>query len=218
MYFSESEENYIKEIYHIQAVQGTVSTNALAGALGARAASVTEMLKKLQKKKLINYKPYKNFSLTELGNRIALEVVRKHRLWEYFLVHKLGFSWHEVHDIAEEMEHVSSRELIQRLDHYLGSPAFDPHGDPIPDKNGKLKAVKQNRLTDVPLRKWVIVNALKEQGGNMHQLLKHYDIHIGTRLKVNKRFDFDSSLEIKMDKLPPAIISGEVAKNIYCTI
>jgi len=216
MKFSESEENYIKSIYHLQANTGAVSATLLAASVKTTAASVTDMLKKLQAKKMVNYKPYKNFTLTEQGNKLALEVIRKHRLWEFFLVNKLGFEWDEVHAIAEELEHISSKELIQRLDQFLGHPCFDPHGDPIPDKNGKMKALPQESMIDLVIRKMASVSSIKDQGKQMRDVLKHYHIQIGTKLKVTKRFDFDGSVEIKIDKQPAAILSAQVAKNIYC--
>lgn len=216
--YTESEENYIKSIYHLHVPGEGVSASTLAGHTNTRAASVTEMLKKLHRKKIINYRPYRNFSLTEIGNRVALDIIRKHRLWEYFLVHKLGFQWDEVHEIAEELEHIESKELVQKLDHYLNYPSFDPHGDPIPDKNGKMKNIRQTCLADIPEKKSVTVNAITEQSSAMHQLLRHFSIGIGTKLKVTRHFAFDGSVEIKIDKLPAVVLSAQVATNIFCTI
>ena len=143
MNFTASEENYIKSIYHLQQGTGTVNTNSLAAEMRTRPASVTDMLKKLKAKKLLQYERYRGFKLSEPGKKVALDVVRKHRLWEYFLVEKLKFDWDKVHPIAEELEHINSIELIQRLDKFLGNPSFDPHGDPIPDKNGKIPVLNQ---------------------------------------------------------------------------
>ena len=151
MNFSISEENYIKGIYHLQTQGGLVTTNALAKELNTKAASVTDMLKKLKAKKILQYERYHGFKLNDNGNKIALIIIRKHRLWEYFLVAKLGFDWDKVHAIAEELEHVSSAELIKRLDTYLGAPKIDPHGDPIPDINGKLPVIKQINLYGLPV-------------------------------------------------------------------
>jgi len=218
MKFSSSEENYIKAIYHLQRSSGAVSSTMLAGAVNTTAASVTDMLKKLNLKKLINYKPYKDFTLTSTGNKVALEVIRKHRLWEYFLVHKLGFEWDKVHDIAEELEHISSKELVLKLDEYLGNPEFDPHGDPIPDKNGKIITRKQLSLNELDVRKTYTVSAIKDQGSSMLELLDYYKVKIGTRIRLNKVFEYDGSVEIKIEKEPVTILSTEVAKNIYCFI
>ena len=137
---SRAEENYLKAIFKLSEKNSdNVFTNDIALMLRTKAASVTDMLTKLHAKKIVDYQRYKNFTLTDTGNKLALEIIRKHRLWEFFLVNKLGFQWDQVHDIAEELEHISSKELVTKLDNYLDYPSFDPHGDPIPDKNGKLK-------------------------------------------------------------------------------
>ena len=136
-----TEENYIKAIYHLQRTHDKVSTTLLSAEMNTRPASVTDMLKKLRAKRIVHYQRYKGFTLTELGNKTALVVVRKHRLWEYFLVNKLGFEWDEVHNVAEELEHITSSELVVRLDNFLGNPEFDPHGDPIPDNKGKTRSI-----------------------------------------------------------------------------
>jgi DtxR family Mn-dependent transcriptional regulator len=196
MRYSVSEENYIKNIFNLQQANDTVSTTMLAAAVNTKAASVTDMLKKLYVKKIINYKPYKNFTLTDTGNKIALDIIRKHRLWEYFLVNKLGMKW----------------------DEYLGHPCFDPHGDPIPDKNGKIRVVKQSDIATLPLKKILTVSSIKDQSVKMLDLLKHYHIRIGTKLKINRKFEFDGSVEIKVEKYPATILSEQVAKNIFCTV
>jgi DtxR family transcriptional regulator, Mn-dependent transcriptional regulator len=218
MNFSESEENYIKSIYHLQTLHERVNAGMLATSVNTKAASVTDMLKKLEKKKLLHYKPYKSFQLTETGKKIALQVIRKHRLWEFFLVNNLGFSWDEVHDIAEELEHINSSKLITKLDEYLGHPEFDPHGDPIPDSKGKMAEPKQQSLAELPLKKTAVVSFIKDQRDTMMQLLTHYGISMGTKLKVTRRFEFDGSIEIKINQMAPAILSKEVAANIYCGI
>src|ERR1700744_6299516 len=155
MTISASKENHLKAIFHLQQEQGLVTTNALAAALNTRPASVTDMLKKLKEQKLLNYERYKGFKLTTEGRKAALQIIRKHRLWEYFLVKKLQFGWDEVHEIAEELEHISSRELIDRLDAFLGFPENDPHGDPIPDSQGRLQIRRQLSLSQLPLGKIV---------------------------------------------------------------
>ncbi len=214
MNFSVSEENYIKGIYHLQQDAGSVNTNALAGHLQTRAASVTDMLKKLSAKKLLHYRRYKGFTLNERGTRAALAIVRRHRLWEYFLVEKLGFDWDKVHDIAEELEHVSGDELITRLGDFLGNPQTDPHGDPIPDRDGKLPVIPQMNLVMIPLNKQLTVSAVSDQSPAMLELMNHYGISIGTRIKINKHFAFDGSMEITVNR-QHCIISGQVAKNIF---
>ena len=215
MSFTTSEENYIKRIYHLQQETGLVNTNSLAAEMQTRAASVTDMLKKLKGKKLLQYEKYKGFKLNEAGKKAALDVVRKHRLWEYFLVEHLKFDWDKVHPIAEQLEHISSEELVQRLDNFLGNPLFDPHGDPIPDKNGKIPVIKQQSLAEIPFKKNVTVSSVSNQTAQMLDMLKHYHISLGTQLIVLKRFEFDGSLEIKVIKQNACIISEQVAKNVF---
>lgn len=215
MNFSVSEENYIKSIYHLQQQTDTVSTNSLANELQTKAASVTDMLKKLQLKQLLEYEKYKGFRLNATGYKVALNIVRRHRLWEYFLVTKLGFEWDEVHEIAEELEHVSSPELIRKLDNFLNFPQTDPHGDPIPDIHGKLPVIRQLSIAEIGVNKKGIVSSVANQSPEMLDLLKHYHVGIGTVLRVNRRFDFDRSVEIKVLKQPPCVISEQVAKNIF---
>ena len=215
MNFTTSEENYIKSIYHLQQETGMVNTNSLAAEMQTRAASVTDMLKKLKSKKLLQYERYKGFRLNENGEKAALDVVRKHRLWEYFLAEKLKFDWDKVHSIAEHLEHISSEELIQRLDNFLGNPSFDPHGDPIPDRHGKIPVINQQSLSDIPLKKTVTVSSVSNQTAQMLEMLKHYDIALGTQLTVLKKFEFDGSLEIKVLKQSACIISEQVAKNVF---
>jgi DtxR family Mn-dependent transcriptional regulator len=219
MNLSRSEENYLKSIYHLQinssASKNSVNTNALAKHLNTKPASVTDMLKKLKLKKLIQYERYYGFKLNENGTQTALNIIRRHRLWEFFLVSKLGFEWDKVHIIAEELEHVSSIELIKKLDTYLGNPKIDPHGDPIPDVNGKLPSIKQISLLELQLKKNAIVSSVGDQSDPMLELLKHYGIGIGSQIKINILFEFDKSLEIKLPKQPACIISEQVAKNIF---
>ena len=213
--YSTSEENYIKAIFHLQDDDRTVTTNELARELNTKPASVTDMMKKLKAKKLLNYQPYQGFRLNQDGNKVALGIIRRHRLWEYFLAEKLKFTWDEVHEVAEDLEHVSSKKLIDKLDEFLGFPRFDPHGDPIPDTNGKIKASTQICLTEVALNKPVIISHVADQSTEMLDLLKHKNIQIGTRLEVKKKFDFDKSIEIRIRSLPPFAISEKLAINLF---
>lgn len=213
--FSTSEENYIKAIFHLQQEEGTVTTNELARELKTRPASVTDMMKKLKSKKLLHYEAYQGFRLSNEGKKVALNIIRRHRLWEYFLAEKLKFTWDEVHEVAEDLEHVSNRKLIDKLDEFLGFPRVDPHGDPIPDQEGKIETSRQVCLCDLPLNKLAMVSHVSDQSTEILELLKHKKIGIGTRLEVKKKFDFDQSLEIKTGRQPVFAISDQLAKNIF---
>jgi DtxR family Mn-dependent transcriptional regulator len=215
MKLSESEENYIKSIYTLQEKTGKVNTNSLAKFLNTSAASITDMLKKLKLKKVLEYKRYYGFHLNEAGKKEALKIIRRHRLWEFFLVSKLGMEWEKVHDIAEEFEHVSSLELINKLDTYLGNPKIDPHGDPIPDESGNIQVLKQIVLREFPVNKNAVVSSVSNQTPEMMEMLNHYNIGIGSHVKILKSFGFDGSLEIKIARKPECIISGIVAQNIF---
>lgn len=220
--YSTSEENYIKAIFHLQSEDGNVTTNELADRLHTQPASITDMMKKLKTRKLVHYQPYRGFRLTAEGRKVALGIIRRHRLWEYFLAEKLKFSWGEVHDVAEHLEHVSSKKLIDKLDEFLHYPKFDPHGDPIPDTNGKMQNSKQISLADWPLNKPAIVCQVISQSTGLLELLQHKKISIGTTLVVKKRFSYDESVEIKILRQPaspagrlPITISGQLAKIIF---
>jgi DtxR family transcriptional regulator, Mn-dependent transcriptional regulator len=217
MKVSASKENYIKAIYHLQDEEGVVTTNALAKELDTRAASVTDMLKKLKSQKLLLYEKYQGFRLSPEGRKVALQIVRKHRLWELFLVEKLRFGWEEVHEVAEELEHISSRKLIDRLDEFLGFPKSDPHGDPIPDGSGKLPVKKLISLLELKLNFPAVVSNISDQSSEMLELLSHKGIALGTKLEVKKKFSFDNSLELKVRSQPAITISESVAKNIFVT-
>jgi len=216
--YSTSEENYIKAIYHLRGAQNTVTTNELAEKLNTKPASVTDMMKKLKAKRLLHYQPYQGFRLSSEGKKVALDIIRRHRLWEYFLAEKLKFKWDEVHVVAEDLEHVSSKKLIDKLDEYLGYPKFDPHGDPIPDSLGKMEFNQQLTLSELPLNKAAEVCRVINQSEEMLELLQHKKISIGTKLEVKKRFSFDHSIEIKLKQQAAFSISDELAKNIFVTL
>lgn len=212
--YSSSKENYLKAIFHLQQEQETVTTNALAEALQTRPASVTDMLKKLKSQKLLQYEKYYGVKLTAEGKKVALHIIRKHRLWELFLVEKLHFGWEEVHEIAEELEHISSKKLVDQLEIFLEYPQCDPHGDPIPDINGKMPSLQQLAVTDLPINSIAVVNGISDQSQDMLELLKHKNIHIGTRIEVKKRFGVDGSVELKLRSQQPVTVSEHVAKNL----
>ncbi|MBC7720412.1 MAG: metal-dependent transcriptional regulator, partial [Pedobacter sp.] len=176
---------------------------------------VTDMLKKLNAKKILNYEKYQGFTLSGEGNKIALTIVRKHRLWEYFLVEKLQFGWDEVHEVAEELEHISSKKLVEKLDAFLERPKFDPHGDPIPDVNGKMTVQPQINLTYLPHNVLVEVTAVGSQSTELLELLKHKKIAIGTRIIIKKKFLFDNSIEIKIQNQATFAISQQLAQALF---
>ncbi len=213
--FSVTEENYIKMIFHLQQADQNVSTNEVAAGLNTAPASVTDMLKKLKNKKIVNYEKYHGFSLSPEGKRIALGIVRKHRLWEYFLVEKLQFGWDEVHEIAEELEHISSKKLVEQLDIFLNYPKFDPHGDPIPDHNGRMEVQPQICLIDLPVNQAAEVTSVASQSVELLELLRHKKIVIGTLLEVKKQFLFDHSIEIKIKNQAAFTISQQVAQALF---
>jgi DtxR family Mn-dependent transcriptional regulator len=216
--YSVSEENYLKAIYHLQQKDSRVTTNELAAELRTRPASVTDMMKKLKAKKLLNYEPYQGFRLTTEGKKVALGIIRRHRLWEYFLAEKLKFAWDEVHEVAEQLEHVSSKKLVDKLDEYLGFPRTDPHGDPIPGPDGKIEAARQVPLINLPLHQPAIVCQVAGQSAEMLELLKQKKIGIGTRIEVKKKSGFDQSLEIKIRSLPVFTITEKLAQNIFVKV
>lgn len=213
-----AEENYLKSVYHLQQHSSIVNTNALAQHLDTKPSSVTDMLKKLHSKKLLNYEPYKGFYLNKEGTKAALATIRKHRLWELFLVNKLDFGWDEVHEVAEQLEHINSKKLIDRLDAFLDYPGFDPHGDPIPDSNGKITYQDQVRLSDLPINQPAAICSVASQSAELFDFLRKKYIQIGTVIEVKARISFDNSLEIKIKNHSTIHISEQVANILHVKI
>ena len=213
-----SEENYLKAIYHL-GNQGddAVSTNAIAEQIDTKASSVTDMIKKLAEKELANYIKYQGVSLTETGRLTARSVIRKHRLWETFLVNKLNFSWHEVHDIAEQLEHIKSEKLIDKLDDYLENPTHDPHGDPIPDKNGNYTKIKSKSILDIETGSQGVLSSVKDSSKTFLKYLNKNELALGDTIKVIDFEPFDDSFTIET-KSRTMTISREVAENLYLSI
>ena len=210
-----SEENYIKVIYHISLVAPKgVSTNAIAGMLDTKASSVTDMLKKLAEKDFVSYQKYQGVTLTEKGSLAAKMIVRKHSLWEVFLVEKLNFSWDEVHEIAEELEHIKSEVLINKLDEFLGFPSFDPHGDPIPDGQGIIKKIEKHLLSDAEVNKDYKCIGVKDSSTDFLKYLDKQKIALGSVLKIVEREEFDETLTIAIDG-KRTTISNKIASNLY---
>ena len=213
-----SEENYLKAIYHL-GKQGaiTVSTNAIAEQMDSKASSVTDMVKKLAEKNLANYVKYKGVSLTKKGRLTAATVVRKHRLWELFLVDKLNFSWDEVHDVAEQLEHIKSEKLIDELDAFLNFPKADPHGDPIPDKDGNITKTEKILLSQIEPATMCICVGVKNSSKAFLQYLNKLKMTIGSPIEVIDKESFDQSVVIKLhDK--KMNISAMTANNLYVKI
>ena len=214
MNLSIAEENYVKSIYKLQEGDAVVTTNALAYELDTKPASVTDMARKLKEKQLIDYEKYKGIALSAEGRKAALQIVRRHRLWECFLVDKLAFSWEEVHELAEELEHVRSEKLTNRLSEYLGNPVIDPHGDPIPDANGKLAKPRPQTSLDQASAKRLVVTAVTDQSTALLAFLNAKSIKLGTQLEIIAHYEYDNSIEIKVKQQPAITISEQVAKNI----
>jgi DtxR family Mn-dependent transcriptional regulator len=214
-----TEENYIKAIYKLLENEETesINTNAIAEKINIKAASVTDMLKKLSTKKLINYTKYKGVSLTTKGEKLALNIIRKHRLWEMFLVEKLEFKWDEVHDVAEQLEHIDSEKLIEQLDSFLGYPKVDPHGDPIPDSKGNIIATKSVMLSKALSSNTYHMTGVVDHSPVFLKYLEKTGLTLGCEIKVNDIVEFDNSLNITVNKQTKIFISNEVAKNILVT-
>ena len=213
-----SEENYLKAIYHLGKLGSiAVSTNAIAEKIDTKASSVTDMLKKLADKNLVNYKKYQGVNLTEEGRLTAASVIRKHRLWEVFLVDKLNFSWDEVHDVAEQLEHIKSEKLINELDSFLAFPTEDPHGDPIPDREGNLNKSQKIFLSQVNQSVNCSCVGVKDSSDNFLKYLDKNSIAIGTDIKIMNKESFDESMTIKIND-SDLTISKETANNIYVKI
>lgn len=210
-----AEENYLKTIYHLSnGGKNDVSTNAIAEDLNTKAASVTDMIKKLAAKEVITYKKYKGVNISEKGEKAALLVIRKHRLWEVFLVNKLKFNWDEVHEVAEQLEHIKSPLLIKRLDEFLGYPKFDPHGDPIPDEHGEFKSKPRTPLSTMEIEGSGILVAVKDSSSPFLKYMDKIGAYIGAKIKITDKVEFDGSVEIKIDDKKTVFISKEVSKNI----
>ena len=213
--FSFSEENYLLAIYHLERkFPAGVSTNALAEEMETKASSVTDMIKKLSEKKLVNYKKYQGFKLSELGMKTAVSVIRKHRLWEFFLVEKLDFSWDEVHEVAEQLEHIKSEKLIRELDRFLGFPKSDPHGDPIPDAEGNFTVFNKVLLSDLKKGGTGIFVGVKDSSTTFLQFLDKRNIALGSEIEIIEKEPFDQSVLIKIND-QELRVSNLISGNIY---
>ena len=197
---TKSEEDYLKCLYHLQQGKKSVSTNEIANYLSMKPSSVSDMLKKLAEKKCVDYLKYKGSLLTKKGELIALSIIRKHRLWETFLVNKLGFSWSKVHNIAEQLEHVNSEELIDKLDHFLAYPQIDPHGDPIPQKNGTIAKLNQKLLSELKNGEEGVITGIKKGTPSLLNFLDQKNIKLGDQIQLISILEFDQSAEVIIHK------------------
>jgi len=213
--FTQSEENYLKAIFHLQqAVEGGISTSSLSEKLNTKAASVTEMIKRLADKELVDYQKYYGVQLTDTGRNHALLIVRKHRLWEYFLVERLNFNWDEVHEVAEQLEHIKSPKLVEELDAFLGRPEYDPHGDPIPDAEGNLPKSPKKKLSQLQKGDRGICKGFNDNSSAFLQYVAKQDIGLDTPIEVVNIESFDQSMTVLVDK-KEVLLSKTATDNIY---
>jgi len=209
-----SEENYLKAIFNLAAGGEKISVTAIADALSNNPASVVDMVRKLSEKELIDYNKKVGVKMTPFGEKTALSIVRKHRLWEVFLKEKLHYTWDEVHDIAEQLEHVHHHDLADRLDEFLGYPRYDPHGDPIPQANGKMAKPFRTTLADLEEHATCQVFAVKDTSNTFLQYLQKLGIEIGTRLELLEKIPFDDSMIICIDGQTKTTVSQKFAEYV----
>jgi DtxR family Mn-dependent transcriptional regulator len=219
MLISSSEENYLKAIFKIgEKADKSVTTNSVAAAMNTTAASVTDMIKRLAEKRLVVYEKYHGVHLTAEGSRLATVLIRKHRLWEVFLVDKLGFSWDEVHELAEQLEHVQGDALIHRLDAYLAFPKFDPHGDPIPDAEGRWAVRQQVVLAGLPPGASGLVTGVLDHSTAFLQYLGKLGLTLGVPITLLERMEYDHSVSIETNREQNLVLSEKVAANLLITM
>lgn len=211
---SESEENYIKALYHLGGEQA-VGNGDLAQRVGAKGSSVTQAVKRLANKDLVEVIPYKGVKLTERGVALAKHILRKHRLWETFLVEKLGFGWEEVHPIAEQLEHVQSPKMVERLAEFLGSPIHDPHGDPIPQSDGVIPPTLGKPLQQFSMSERLRVVRVEDAGPDFFTQLDSLEIKLGSEFTIESISNFDSSIELKSVDGTAFWLSHSMSSNIY---
>jgi DtxR family Mn-dependent transcriptional regulator len=219
MNLSFTEENYLKAIFkELEKGPARTTTNSIASAVATAPASVTDMLQKLSDKKLVNYERYQGVALTTQGKKMAVSVIRKHRLWELFLVSQLGFNWDEVHEIAEQLEHIQSDELVKRLYVFLGKPKWDPHGDPIPDELGNFHSQKAITLVSASKNDKLIVSGVIDHSSDFLKLLDNIGLMPGKKITVRDKTDYDHSMMIFIGASKNAVhISADIARNILVT-
>jgi DtxR family Mn-dependent transcriptional regulator len=214
-----TEENYLKAIYHLsEGGEQEVSTNALSEQMDTKPATVSDMIRKLSKKNVIVYEKYKGVNISDIGKKLALHIIRKHRLWEVFLVQKLNFNWDEVHDIAEQLEHIVSPELVKRLDDYLGNPVIDPHGDPIPDSQGQFHVSPAILLADMPINSFGIFVAVSDNDPRLLQYLDKINLKLTEKITVIDKVSFDGSMKIHSKATGEVFISEQISQLLSVRI
>lgn len=214
---SQAEENYLKALFHLTSeIQNKTEagTNELAEVLDVTPATANNMLKKLKEKELVAYEKYGKITLTQKGRSVAVQTVRKHRLWETFLYEKLNFTWDEVHEVAEQLEHIQSGKLVEQLEKFLDYPAIDPHGDPIPGAKGEIKSVKRKTLVEVEVGQTCKLIAVKDNSSSFLQYIVRLGLGLSSKIKIVNRQEFDGSMEIEVDKVRSSI-SKKVAQNLF---
>ncbi len=217
-FINHSEENYLKTLFKLQTNQmKKVNNIALSKALELNPATVLEMIRKLHERKLVDVLPDKSFQLTEKGKSKALQIIRRHRIWEVFLVNKLFYKWNEVHGLAEQLEHIDSEDLVKRLDTFLGFPSVDPHGDPIPDENGKMKKIRTQPLSEAPVEKKLRIVALGNSSDAFLSYLDKLNLAIGDTVKISDVEVFDKSITI-LHKKKTISISNETATSLLVSV
>ncbi len=205
-----TEENYLKALLALSVTSDEVSVNDLAKHLAIKMPTVTSMMKKLAAKRLVQYESYKPIKLTKKGRQEAAGIVRKHRLTEMYLVDKMGFGWEQVHDIAEQIEHIKSPAFFDKMDELLGFPTLDPHGSPIPDKTGKIEWKHYEKLSDCKPGDKVTLSAVLNSSADFLKFLNSRDLKLGVNLKIDSIEPFDKTITISIGK------RKEVLSNLVC--
>jgi len=214
---SQAEENYLKALFHLTnetTDKSEAGTNELATFLNVKPATVNDMLKKLKEKELVAYEKYGKITLTQMGRELAVEIVRKHRLWETFLYQKLNFAWDEVHEVAEQLEHIKSPKLIAQLEKFLDFPEIDPHGDPIPNAKGEIKFIKRKTLAEIDINKTCKLVSVKDNSVSFLQYVVKLGLGLSSTIKVINRQEFDGSIEIEVNGISSSV-SKKVAENLF---
>ena len=211
---SYTEENYLKALFNLSAEKGEVTVNEVSKELGIKMPTVNSMMKKLAEKKLVQYESYKPLRLTEKGKKEAGLIIRKHRLTEMFLVQQMGFGWEEVHEIAEQIEHLQSPAFFEKMDALLGHPTTDPHGSPIPDKNGKMEWLQYEKLSNCKPGDTVKLSAVLQTSDEFLKYLNSRELKLGQKIKVKRIEKFDSSITVSYGKKTDEMLSHTVSERL----